>query len=42
MRVTPHVAQNLARRGGSSIDGRTTEQAGYRISQKISKDVPPN
>jgi len=34
MRVTPHVAQNLGRRGGSAIDGRTTQHAGYRISQK--------
>lgn len=25
MWVTPHVAQNLERRGGSSIDGRTTQ-----------------
>ena len=29
MRVTPHVAQNLARRGGSAIDGRTTRWVGY-------------
>ncbi len=28
MRVTPHVAQNLGRRGGSAIDGRTTRHAG--------------
>ena len=34
MGVTPHVAQNLARRGGSAIDGRTTRHAGYAISQK--------
>jgi hypothetical protein len=27
--ITPHVAQNLTRRGGSAIDGRTTRQAGY-------------
>jgi len=33
MRVTPHVAQNLARRGGSAIDDRTTRHVGYRISQ---------
>jgi transposase len=39
MRVTPHVAQNLARRGGSSIDGRTTEHASYRISQKKRKRI---
>ena len=34
MCVTPHVALNLGRRGGSAIDGRTTQHAGYRISQK--------
>ena len=39
MRVTPHVAQNLGRRGGSAIDGRTTHQAGYRISQKKRKRI---
>src|ERR1700690_690580 len=32
MGVIPHVAQNLARRGGSAIDDRTTRHAGYRIS----------
>jgi len=39
MSVTPHVAQNLARRGGSAIDGRTTQHAGYRISQKKRKRI---
>jgi transposase len=39
MRVTPHVAQNLARRGGSAIDGRTTQHAGYHISQKKRKRI---
>src|SRR5206468_9844973 len=29
MNVTPHVAQNDKRRGGSAIDGRTTRHAGY-------------
>jgi transposase len=38
MCITPHVAQNLARRG-SAIDGRTTQQAGYRISQKKRKRI---
>ena len=37
--VTPHVAQNLARRGGSAIDERTTQHAGYRISQKKRKRI---
>ena len=31
--VTPHVAQNDQRRGGSAIDARTTRHAGYGISQ---------
>jgi transposase len=39
MRVTPHVAQNLARPGGSAIDGRTTQHPGYRISQKKRKRI---
>lgn len=39
LHVTPHVAQNLARRGGSAIDGRTTWHAGYRISQKKRKRI---
>jgi transposase len=39
MCVTPHVAQNLARRGGSAIDRRTTQHAGYRISQKKRKRI---
>ena len=39
MCVTPHVAQNLGRRGGSSIDDRTTRHAGYGISQKKRKRI---
>jgi len=39
MRVTPHVAQNLARRGGSAIDGRTTRHAGYALSQRKRKRI---
>lgn len=38
-RITPHLAQNTARRGGSAIDGRTTRSAGYTISQRIRKRV---
>jgi len=34
MQVRPHVTQNLKRRGGSAIDGRTTRHSGYQISQK--------
>jgi transposase len=39
MKVTPHVAQNDRRRGGSAIDGRTTRHAGYRISQRKRKRI---
>ena len=39
MRVTPHVAQNDGRRGGSALDQRTTRHAGYRISQKKRKRI---
>jgi transposase len=38
LRVTPHVAQNLAGRR-SAIDGRTTRQPGYAISQKKRKRI---
>jgi hypothetical protein len=31
--VTPHVAQNDRRPGGSAIDGRTTRHQGYKISK---------
>lgn len=37
--VTPHVAQNDRRRGGSAIDERTTRHEGYRISQKKRKRI---
>jgi len=39
LRVTPHVAQNHARPGGSAIDGRTTQHSGYLISQKKRKRI---
>jgi hypothetical protein len=39
MCVTPHVAQNLGRRGGSAIDSRTTRHGGYRTSQKKRKRI---
>jgi transposase len=39
MRVTPQVTQSLARRGGSAIDGRTTQHVSYRISQKKRKRI---
>lgn len=39
MNVTPHVAQNVKRPGGSAIDGRTTRHAGYAISQRKRKRI---
>ncbi len=39
MNVTPHVARNTARPGGSAIDGRTTRHAGYAVSQKKRKRI---
>ncbi|MFY7751912.1 MAG: IS5 family transposase [Exiguobacterium acetylicum] len=33
--ITPHVARNEARRGGSAIDGRTSRHEGYATSQSI-------
>ncbi|HVI08076.1 MAG TPA: IS5 family transposase [Candidatus Binatia bacterium] len=39
LRMTPHVAQNLGRRGGSAVDSRTTRHAGYRISQRKRKRI---
>jgi transposase len=39
MRVTPHVAQNVKRSCGSTIDQRTTRHVGYGISQKKRKRI---
>jgi transposase len=39
IQVTPHVAQNVKRSGGSAIDERTTRHAGYAISQKKRKRI---
>jgi transposase len=39
MQVTPHVAQNTQRRGGSAIDERTTRHEGYAISQRKRKRI---
>ena len=39
MNVTPQVAQNTKRSGGSAIDGRTTRHAGYEVSQKKRKRI---
>ena len=38
-KVTPHVAANVERKGGSAINGRTTRHAGYAVSQRIRKRV---
>jgi len=39
LRVTPQVAQNLGRPGGSAIDGRTTRHPGYAVSQRKRKRI---
>ena len=39
MKVTPHVAQNTNRSGGSAIDGRTARHEGYEVSQKKRKRI---
>jgi IS5 family transposase len=39
MNVTPHVARNEKRPGGSAIDARTTRHAGYAVSQKKRKRI---
>jgi transposase len=39
MNVTPHVAQNVNRNGGSAIDGRTTCVEGYAVSQRKRKRI---
>lgn len=38
-KVTPHLAQNQTRRGGSTLDERTTRHPGYRISQQKRKRI---
>ncbi|WP_175815946.1 IS5 family transposase [Burkholderia diffusa] len=37
--VTPHVARNTKRTGGSAIDGRTTRHLGYALSQRKRKCI---
>jgi IS5 family transposase len=39
LKVTPHVAQNLDRPGGSAIDAPTTQHVGYAISQRKRKRI---
>ncbi|WP_369857852.1 transposase [Candidatus Thalassolituus haligoni] len=38
-RITPHVARNDKRPGGSAIDGRTSHKVGYAASQIVRKRV---
>jgi len=37
--ITPHVAQNHGRPGGSAIDARTTRHSGYAVSQRKRKRI---
>jgi transposase len=39
MKVTPHLAQNHSRRGGSAIDARTARHESYGISQRKRKRI---
>ena len=39
LNITPHVAQNDARPGGSALDARTTRQPGYAVSKWIRKRI---
>jgi transposase len=41
LNVTPHVTQNVARRGGSAIDARTTRHDSYRTSQHARPRIEP-
>jgi hypothetical protein len=41
LNVTPHVTHNIARRGGSAIDGRTTRHDGYATSQHARPRIEP-
>jgi hypothetical protein len=39
LNITPHVAQNERRPGGSALDLRTTSRPGYAVSQRVRKRV---
>jgi transposase len=41
LNTTPHVTQNVARRGGSAIDARTTRHEGYAMSQHARPRIEP-
>jgi len=37
--VTPHVSQNVKKKGGSALDGRTTRHTGYAVSLRVRKRI---
>lgn len=37
--MTPHVACNVSRPGGSALDARTTRHAGYRAGRRLRKRI---
>jgi IS5 family transposase len=39
LKVTPHLARNESRAGGSALDRRTARHAGYAVSQRVRKRV---
>jgi transposase len=39
LEITPHVAQNHARPGGSALDARTVRHPGYALSQRLRKRI---
>ena len=39
LKVTPHLARNESRAGGSALDHRTARHVGYAASQKLRKRV---
>jgi len=39
LKVTPHIARNESRAGGSALDCRTARHAGYAVSQRVRKRV---
>jgi transposase len=41
LNTTPHVTQNVGRRGGSAIDARTTRHEGYAMSQACRPRIEP-
>lgn len=39
LNITPHIACNDKRRGGSQLDERTTRHEGYQVSQRLRKRI---